>query len=513
MRFIQRRNIRTILLSVAMLFLVVACGSTVQDRSSLAQRGGGAPVDEFGNPIPGATAAPNATGSFVPGAPGSTIGGPGGTGGVTRGGPGSVAAGRNGPGITATKIFIGISYCDDDAAIEQILGANQAASDERRAWEIVIEDTNKRGGIGGRQVEPVWKQLQCTSNQSFSSMYEDACQHFTRDHKVFAVMGAQADVPNYIACVLRAGAVVIDTNVTDSDKFFFRQHPYMILPSAIAIDSVARLQVQALKAQNYFARIDPTFPAVRIGIVVYATAGEKRTLTGALLPALREAGYSVSNDHIAQIQPIQRLSDLGAFSAAISSAVLRFSTDGVSHVLFLQPSGTVTLVFLREAENQRYFPRYGLNSQDAGQYVLDIGAVSARNFRNALGIGWEPMIDVPRESRPAAPPERIACEKLLTSKGYRSFGDSNAEAIALNVCDGMSFLKLAVGRAGSVVNQATFLAAVNGIGNNRWRGTGELGYSLLTPSKHDGTNHYRYLRFDEACPCFSYTSPNFTVGF
>ena len=492
-----------------MLFVLAACGSTVQDRSQLAQRQGNVPVDEFGNPIPGAT---GPGGTFVPGQPGSTIGG--GPNGFLPGGGGSVAASRNGPGITANKIFVGDAYCDDQAAVNRMVGANSAPSDERRAMEIVVEDMNKRGGIGGRQIEVVWKQLQCTSTESISTTYEDACQHFTRDHKVFAVMGYQADVPNYVACVLRSGAVMIDTNATDSDKFFFRQYPYAVQPATIAIDSVARLHVQALKAQNYFARIDPTFPAVKVGIVVYATDGEQRTLNGALLPALREAGISVSNQHIVQIQPLQRLSDLGAFSAAISSAVLRFSSDRVSHVLFLQPTGSLTLFFVREAESQRYFPRYGLTSQDAGQYVLDLGAVGPRNFRNALGIGWDPLGDVaPRPPVSAGPPERIACERLLRSHGYTSFDDSNAEAIALGVCDGMSFLKLAVDRAGPVVNQATVLAAVNGIGNNRWRSATGLGYSLLAPSKHDGNNHYRHLRFDEACPCFRFTTPNISIGF
>ena len=497
------------------LFALVACGSTVQDRSALQAREGNVPVDEFGNPIPGAT---STTGTNVPGQPGSTIGG--GPGGFIPGpgGP-TTSSGRNGPGISATKISIGIAYCDDEGSLERALGFQAAPSNERRAWEIVIEDTNKRGGIGGRKVEPLWKELPCSSsNQTFAHMYEEACTYFTQDHKVFAVMSGQADVPNYVACVHRAGAVIISTNLTDSDKAFLRGYPYNIQPAALAVDTMARVEVAALKAQNYFSAVDPAYPRVKVGIIVDDTPTFERTLNSALLPALRQAGIAVADNNIARIQHLGRLSDIGALSAEISAAVLRFNTDRVSHVLFLQAQGVLTLLFLREAQSQEYYPRYGFNSQDAPQYVLDFTAtggeraVSPRNFNNSLGIGWYPLLDQPRPPISAGPPERTACANLLKAHGYDAFGDANAEGIALNVCDEMSFLKLSVGRAGSVVNQATFLAAVNGIGK-LWRSSGSLGPSLFMTSKHDGANLYRYLRFDNAAGHFTYTGPNREIGF
>jgi hypothetical protein len=496
-----------------MLFVLVACGSTVQDRSQLAQRPGNVPVDEFGNPIPGATGSP---GSFVPGQPGSSIGG--GPGGFVPGPGGTTPSGQNGPGITSNSIAIGNVYCADQEGAAKALGFNPAPTDEQGAWEIVLEDTNKRGGIAGRTVEMVWYRLEdCSAtSQSATQIYEGACQHFTRDNKVFVVMGAQEGVPNYIACVLRAGAVMIHFNVSDYDKQFYQQYPYFIAPGELAVDTAARLQVPSLKAQGYFKKIDASFPTVKVGIVIDDTPGFERALNGALLPALRQAGYSVADDNIARIQHLERFSDVGSLTAEISAAVLRFSADRVSHVLFLQARGNLTLFFLREAESQGYYPRYGFHSGDAPQSVLDYsggGVVSPRNFHNSLGIGWSPLSDVPRPEPSAGPPERIACLELLKKNGYSALGDANAEAIALSVCDGMAFLKLSVGRAGSVVNQATFLAAVNGIGNNQFRGTSGLGYSLLLPTKHDGNNYYRTFEFDEAKQVFKYTSSNITIGY
>ena len=507
-----RRDRRVLASIVALLlFALVACGSTVADRSQLANPIGTTPVDEFGNPIPGATGSPG--GTFIPGQPGSIGGGSGGF--IPGTDVPTTPSGRNGPGISATKISIGIAYCDDEGSLERAIGFDAAASDERRAWEIVIEDTNKRGGIGGRKVEPLFKELPCSSsNQTFADMYEEACTYFTKDHKVFAVMSGQADVPNYVACVHGAGAVIISTNLTDSDKAFLRSYPYQIQPAALAVDTMTRVEVAALKAQNYFSSVDPAFSNVKVGLIVDDTPNFERTLNTALLPALRQAGITVSDNHIRRIQHLGRLSDIGAVSAEISSAVLRFNADRVSHVLFLQAQGVLTLLFLREAESQQYFPRYGLNSQDAGQYVLDFSggdAVSPRNFRNALGVGWYPLLDVPRPPISAGPPERTACANLLKAHGYDAFGDANAEGIALNVCDEMSFLKLSVTRAGSIVNQTTFLAAVNGIGR-RWRSTGSHGPSLLMPSKHDGANVYRYFMFDAGDGYFKYTSPNLEIG-
>jgi hypothetical protein len=278
------------------------------------------------------------------------------------------------------------------------------------------------------------------------------------------------------------------------------------------------LEVPSLKAQGYFKKIDPGFPTVKIGIVVEDTPGFERVLNNALLPALREAGYSVSDDNIARIQHLERFSDVSALTAEISAAVLRFSANRVSHVLFLQARGTYTLFFLREAESQDYYPRYGFNSADGPQGILDYsggGVVSARNFYNSLGIGWNPLGDVPwsPDAYKSGPPERIECINLLKKNGFTALGDSNPEAIALAVCDSMSFLKLSVSRAGSIVNQSTFLAAVNGIGDNRFRAAGGLGdFALLSPTKHDGVNYYRTFAFDRANGYFEYTSPNITIG-
>ena len=514
-----RKDPRALALVVAIgLLALMACGSTVQDRSQLSQRQGNVPVDEFGNPIPGAT---GTGGTFVPGQPGSTIGG--GPGGFVPGTGGRTSSGRNGPGVTSDSIAIGISYCADQQAAARALGFNPAPSDERRAWDIVVEDTNKHGGIGGRKVVPVYEEIDdCSATtHSASQLHEASSNHFTRDHKVFAVMGGPGEGgQNFIVCVTRAGSVIIDNNVTDSDKLFLRQYPHNIQPSSLAVDSAARLEVAALKSQGYFNVINPaTFPTLKIGILVWNTPGFERTLNGALLPALRQAGYSVSSENIAMMPHINRFDDVAALSAAISSAVLQFNARKVSHVLFLQARGTLTLLFLREAESQNYFPRYGFNSQDAPQAVVDFTttggdrAVSPRNFNNSLGIGWSPLFDLPRSPVSAGPPERIECSKLLTSRGYKDFGDSNAEVIALNVCDSMAFLKLSVERAGAVVNQSTWLAAVNGIRNNRYRGTNSLGYSLLLPTKHDGNNQYRTYEFDEKNRVFRYTGPNIAIGF
>ena len=497
-----------------LLFALMACGSTVQDRSQLSQRQGNVPVDEFGNPIPGATGAP---GTFVPGQPGSTIGG--GPGGFVPGPGGSITpVGQNGPGITSKSIKIGDIYCSDQDRAAEALGFKPAPNDQKRAMEIVVEDTNKRGGIGGRKVELVWYNFEdCTAvSQSPAQLYEAACQHFTRDDKVFAVMGSEENQPNYIACVLRAGAVIIHNNVADYDKQFQRQYPYFIQPNNLAADSISRLQVPALKARGYFNTIDPvTFPTRKIGIVVEDSPGFVRVLNGALLPALREAGYSVSESNIARIPPLARLQDAGATSAAISAAVLRFNSSKVSHVLFLQSNGNMTLFFLREAESQDYYPRYGFNSMDGPQSVLDYsggGVVSPRNYNDSIGIGWSPG-DVPPEYAGPPTPEATACIDVLKRNGYEDFGDANAVAIALAACDSISFLKLSVGRAGSVINQSTFLAAVNGIGGSRWRAGDALGYSLLSPTKHDGVNHYRMFEFDEQARVFEYTSSNITIGF
>lgn len=491
----RHRALTLALTSASALALVLAaCGSTVSNRAALNndQGGLGLSVPSNGTGLPTANGVPGTNGSSLPGQI------PGGN--SPLGGGNTTVSGAFGPGITPTKIYVGVSYTSDaEYANRQAGVSGVTVGDEEAQWKIVINDVNKRGGIAGRQVVPVWHVFRGASNETVASQFEAACDTYTHDNHVFAVLVGQPDVPNYNACVQKSGAVHISINATDSDTKTFREFPYYVEPESLALDHFTSAEVPALVAQNYFG----TNP--KIGILTFDTPTYGRALYGSLLPALARYGHHVDPANIARFTPLRRNSDVGAFSSAVAGTVLKFNANDVDHVLFIEARGDLSLFFLLAAQDQRYFPRYGFNSADAPQGNIDSGAgISKRNFRGAVGIGWGPTGDLSPEDFPRslATPEREYCLKIMR-QGGQEFPDTNAESVALTTCDSLWFLKRAADAAGPVLNRKTFIAAVNGLGR-LWRATDAMG-TLFGSSKHDGVNAYSYYAFDESVGRMRYT--------
>src|SRR5690349_22550034 len=86
--------------------------------------------------------------------------------------------------------------------------------------------------------------------------------------------------------------------------------------------------------------------------------------------------------------------------AQISSAVLKFRSDGVTHVLIWDDNGVATLFFMQQADNQGYRPRYGINSGNNMQVVAQV--VSKSQLTGATGIGWTPAFDIANADSPTS---------------------------------------------------------------------------------------------------------------
>ena len=151
--------------------VATGCGTTV---SNTAASGAGAPAtDGLSVPSAGTTGATGpgsaTTGTTgVPGAPGVTA--PNGVTGPTTAPNGQVvlppgtAPGQSAPGVTATKIYVGMIWPKNQDAVNQAAGAGGiSVGDTKADGNAIIDDINKHGGIAGRKVVPVWQAVDSTS--------------------------------------------------------------------------------------------------------------------------------------------------------------------------------------------------------------------------------------------------------------------------------------------------------------------------------------------------------------
>lgn len=512
---------RAVLVAVTVVTLP-ACGSTVADTSAA----GAGPATQTGlAPATGQGPAGTGLGPAAVGTSGgvgsrdTSAGQSGSTGTTSRGADaGPAAVGRDapavvgssqpsGPGVTKDAIYVGLAYSVNANAVNQAAGVGGVThGDERGEYEAILRDINRRGGVAGRKLVPVWHQLDGASTDTVDAQYQAMCSTFTEDNHVFAVMGAGTE--SYQACISKSGAVIVDANVSVLDAAQFRRFPNLYELCCPSLDRIATTQVTSLADQRYFSPWDtatggPGAAPVKVGVLTYDDRAFKGPVDRILVPGLAKLGYRAETAYVAKPQST---SDLSNMAAAVQAAELKFNSAGVTHVIIFEATGALSLFFLQDAENQHYRPRYGINSGTFFQGL--IGTAPKPQFTGATGFSFTPLADLPAQSNPENGPysnaARRYCSDLMRKNGF-TFDSSNAEAIALSQCDQMYFLRDVARASGGVLTAATFQRAAEALGGSFVAGIA-LG-EYFGPGRHDGVSTAYWWRYDGGCDCMRYTGP------
>jgi ABC-type branched-subunit amino acid transport system substrate-binding protein len=418
------------------------------------------------------------------------------------------------PGVTDTEIAIGLLYTVNGAAANAALGAaGITQGDERANYRILINDINANGGIAGRKIVPVFHGLDATSTQSLDSLFQAACDDLTQDHKVFAAFSGSNET--FRECVSSRGVLPIDNGgLTLAGADTFRKYADYIEISTINLDRMMTLMLEGVNAQGYFGGWSPQLGRpvagrAKVGVVLWDLPAFRNAADKVLVPGLRNLGYAPANGDVIRIPYPTRNTDLGASTAAVSSAVLKLNSSGVSHVFLLDATGVLTLLFSQEAETQGYKPRYGSNTQNGWQALADAGSVPAGQLPGVVGIGWLPSIDVPAtentDNGPYSSEARRRCMKLMKDNG-ETYADVNAAAVALGACDSFWFFREVMKLAPPPISRANYLLGVHALGGN-FQSTGVFA-TRFDPTHHDGAAAYRHWSYVPRCQCVSYVSGN-----
>ena len=523
------------------LALTTACGSTVAtqpDTASGAAGGGlvsdpslgGPPVDGGGTGLGPGTGS-GGPGAFAPG--GTTAAGSGGSGGVTSstgGGAGVGTAqgpaaggapattGATGPGVTATTINIGLSYSVNSQAAASALGASGAGAgggDGKRIWDIAVKDINDGGGVLGRKLVPVYHEFDATSGEPQASQEQAACEDWTRDHKVFWVSYAGGDT--ITPCLHKAGVAHSNSALTDASTAFYRKFPYYVEAGTLQIDRVAAALPERLRAQGYFGAWDTVrgvaggASAVKVGIVSFDDPASTFAVDRLLVPAVKR--LVAGEPEVFKVAYPRSTADNATAISAIQSATLRFRDRGVTHVLPFETAGAgVGTFFAQGAEQQKYYPRYGLTSGNGTQLLVDQGLWPKTQLNGALGIGWLPLVDVRNADNPDDGPDsndaRRSCVAVMTKNGVDA-SSAIVKRQVVEACNTVRLLKAALEAGGTGVSRDAFLAGVHRLGRSFVSGTTFA--TFYDPAHHDGVSQVRPVGYTAACECIRYTGPRVPI--
>lgn len=512
----RQRRLGLVLLAL----LAVGCGSTVTGTTAT---GGTSGLSAGGNQnlvAGGSSTGPSATG---PAGNTSQIGGglsgPSGSTGSAGGGSAPSSNGGNvtKQALTSTTINIGIGYVTNGDAANAAIGATGISQgDPKGEAQAVVDYINKHGGVaGGRKLVPVWQPYDATSAGTPASQDQAACANYTQDHRVFAVADSGL-TSNLAACLLKAGVFMdFSGDIISHDNAYFRQYPNYVDVGTLSEDRFMAEEVQVLQRQKWFSPWNTTTGqaaatgTAKLGVLTINNPWWDTPVDKVLLPALAKAGHPVASGDVFRVTYPQTTDQEAQTVSDIQTAALRFRSDGVTHVIFTDPNGLLTLIFSRNAGGQRYYPRYGVSSGSGMEALVTAGDVDPVTLNGAIGLGWDPSLDLtPAASAHYTTPTTAFCLKVMKQAGY-TFPDVNSQGIALSTCDTLFFLADVINHAAPTFTLPSALNAVAEIGSGFHPANEPMAF--VSASRHDALQEGWDMGWDTSCGCAKYLGNGYQI--
>ena len=499
---------------LAFLLTLTACATTVPYTRTVASGSldgtDGTSVDGSGGSSadPGATDAGTVAGAAgttdgaqgAAGATGSSKAGTATKGSTSKGAAASAsAAGNSARGVSASTLTLGFPVATGQAALASSFGVSGAGStSESDIINAVVADVNATGGIaGGRKlavnIDP-FDSTNAVANEQ--ATIADICAHYRDDVKVFAVVFDTPD-PSLRSCLADMGSPLVILNsyaLVTAAAFQESGSNYLYGPNSISDDRLAQLFIQSLQARTFTtpwntstgsASTTPAVNPVKLG-VIHVDTPDQDALYADYAKELAKVGLSFT-DTVTYSQ------DAATALSSTQSAVLKFSTDGITHVF------GASAFFLDDADTQGYKPRYAYLP---GLGALGVENVPADQLNGALTVGWSPTTDVNTAQNPADTAADAKCRAVMTAAGL-STADQADLSVMYAVCDSIYSVRAALAKSGTV--------SVAGLR----QGYEQLGTSFapantfattISATDHSGVQSVRDMDFNNACGCLEYSS-------
>lgn len=503
---LPRRAVLSVLsVLVASAALLAGCGTTVP----VAQQTGpgatalGGPLADGRPTTTGSTSSADGSGTVAGGstpADGTTRGGSsvrstdasgGGMPATSAGTGGAGVIPKTGPGWDERSIYVGVVTVTDAPTVGHLLGVESLDYGEQNAYtKAMLDYVNSHGGLFGRSLVPVAYDVSSTSDLNTSG--QAACTRFTQDRRVAVALGA-VPVDTYYACLKKARVPVISSGYGQffTAKEMSRYRGWVYFWGTLSYERLVPVWLDRLRAMGYFTGWSTTAGApaqapVKVGLLHNnspydpgAFAHLKAQLQRRGIEVAAEFQASNPNDY--------------------SNAVLQFRAAKVTH-LFLD--STAALFYPAQAEQQHYYARFAVNSNDFIQPFLQATAPAAQ-LRGMMGLGWVPAQDVDLTHKPAPTPGQARCFKIMRDRGA-DVSQNNYQYTANTVCDSF-FIFLELARAGRGLAPGNLLNSV-GVAAADFPWASQMGTGVV-PTDLSLAPVAQGLEYVESCRCVQYTGP------
>jgi hypothetical protein len=351
--------------------------------------------------------------------------------------------------------------------------------DELGEIKALVADQNKHGGLAGRRIELVPRDLGGIEETNFQA----ACDFFTQDEPVFMVLTALGHRSTLNACLAHRGVGFTSNYIPPPDRLMRALGP-IYAPDDMSAERYVVLLARSMVSSGLFPR------GAKVGVYRQETPDYARLTKDVLRPFLAQAGVEVVAEET--FDP-NNTAEVGR----APSVVFRLRGAGVTHVLSYESP----LFLMTAAQSQGWHPFWTLTSKSAPGGFLE-GAAPAEQLRNSGGPGWMPVSDLAtRRIKGYVSSEEKRCLDTLRAAGYSYEG--TPRYVAEMLCGELYHLVRVVARIPELSTKAFQLAA-----EALPSYPSPMSFSVsFDGGRHDGASSYRIVRYQSGCSCFGYTTP------
>ncbi|HEX3705754.1 MAG TPA: ABC transporter substrate-binding protein [Mycobacteriales bacterium] len=392
-------------------------------------------------------------------------------------------AGANGPGntaistapvrgITKSQIKIGIGLIDVGAAKQ--FGFNFDIGNERARYQALIDSINRQGGIAGRKIVPYFKSFPATDPTTAS---QADCLSWTKDDKVFAVL-VESQLPTAATvCIIGQGATPLITTQGTEQAYYANG----LFWSTQASDN------RILHDQADYLAGNGSLKGKTIGILS-GDGTDEQAVDNALIPRLSSLGYKVKD---VEVVP----SDAGGVQRQ-PIAISNFKAAGVNFIII---ASNVVLAgpFVQAANRAGYNPTYALS--DFNNEINDqVANFYPASFQGTVGLSTHRFPEY-RAGAPFTSTDQ-ACLRVIHPVDSKVLPPTNAAfEEAMGNCAVFDVLVDGLRKAGAMLTQASFLAALSGLSHFGIPATQDGSFSA---TQHDAVDDEQAVSWQKSCECW-----------
>ena len=358
-------------------------------------------------------------------------------------------------------------------------------TDTQAVVQAYIDDQNKRGGINGRPIVPVYR----TTDPISEDDQNQACTQMADDSKVFGVIDTQSFIfANPQACLTVTKKTPYVHGYAESEAFMDAAHGYDVSETRsldrIAVEWVDEIRKLAfLKGGEHVGILEDNCEPSHSVVDTYLVAGIKK-----LRPASVKTYESDCSAAYAQSQP--------------PALQQQMCIDGVTHVV-LATSFVAAQTFLQSADNGPCGSGARKYKYMASDYSLLASDLFTRNFnRNQFDGSLAITNFFTGIAKPSAQLQR--CSAVLKRAGLPGLDNTYPNADANQMCDNFAIFVKAAVKAGPSLTRSGWAQAVQQLG--RYDG-GYSPQSVFAPGKTNGGELVHAMVWHADCTCYRQTGP------